>query len=113
MPSKNPIRIGLTKQRSQQNPVPDDELVDEIDNTVPLSNSVMEALEKIVQSDASEDLFGDELECDQDPDYIQPEDNEQQPEHGPSRLRGKTLVKQPALNLVTTVTTTRTGNGKG
>ena len=96
----------MTKQRPQQNPVPDDKLIDEIDNTVPpLSNSVMEALEDIVQSHESEDLFGEELDRDQDPDYVQPQDNEP----GPSRLLGKTLVKQPALNLVTTAAATGTG----
>ena len=53
MPPKNPVRIGLIKQR----PAPtDDDLVDEFDNdndnTVPpLSTSVMEALEEIVSEE--------------------------------------------------------------
>ena len=102
MPPKIPIRIGLTKQRPQ----PDDELVDELD-LAPLSESVMEALEDIVSNDASEDLFGEELDRDQDPDYVQPE------EADPSRLRGKTSDKQPTLNLVTSATATGSGNGKG
>ena len=108
MPPKNPVRIGLIKQR----PAPtDDDLVDEFDNdnTVPpLSTSVMEALEEIVSEDASEDLFAEEIDRDRDPDYVQPQDAEQP---GPSRLRGK---KQPALNLVTTATGTASSvNSKG
>ena len=107
MPPKDPIQIGLTKKRPA---VPDDDLEDEIDNTVPpLSDSVMEALESLVPSDESQDFFGEELDRDQDPDYVQPE---QEPQAGPSRLRGrgKALLKQPALNLVTTATATATGH---
>ena len=112
MPPKDPIQIGLTKKRpaASASAVPDDDFEDEIDNTVPpLSDSVMEALENLVPSDESQDLFGEELDRDQDPDYVQPE---QEPQPGPSRLNGKALLKQPALNLVTTATATATGKGR-
>ena len=108
MPPKDPIRIGLTKKRPAA-AVHDDDLQDEIDNTIPpLSDSVMEALESLVPSDESQDLFGEELDRDQDPDYVQPD--LQEPQAGPSRLRGR--GKQPALNLVTTATATATGKGR-
>ena len=108
MPPKDPIRIGLTKKR-QAAAVHDDDLQDEIDNTIPpLSDSVMEASESLVPSDESQDLFGEELDRDQDPDYVQPD--LQEPQAGPSRLRGR--GKQPALNLVTTATATATGKGR-
>ena len=110
MPPKDPIRIGLTKKRpAAASAVHDDDLQDEIDNTIPpLSDSVMEALESLVPSDESQDLFGEELDRDQDPDYVQPD--LQEPQAGPSRLRGR--GKQPALNLVTTATATATGKGR-
>ena len=75
MPPK-PVRIGLTKKPTIEDA---SEVEDEFDNTVPpLSVSVMTALEDIVQvpsdidNDSSDDLFGEKLDKDQDPDYEQP-----------------------------------------
>ena len=77
MPPK-PVRIGLTKKPTIEDA---SEVEDEFDNTVPpLSVSVMTALEDIVDvpididnDESSEDLFGDELDRDKDPDYEQPQ----------------------------------------
>jgi hypothetical protein len=109
MPPKEPIRIGLTKNKSKNDVRGENvELPDspaDLDKTVPpLSASVMNVLEDLVDSE-TEDLFADEIERDNDPDYVQPEP---EPVAGPSRLVKEGRPK-PVLNLVTVSVT----DGKG
>ena len=99
MPPKEPIRIGLTKNKTKDDAARGGENVDlpespDLDKTMPpLSASVMNVLEDMVDENESEDLFADEIERDIDPDYIQPE-NEPRPS------TSKSVHKQP-LKLVT------------
>ena len=107
MPPKEPIRIGLTKNKTKDDAARGGENVDlpqspDLDQTMPpLSASVMNVLEDMVDDNESEDLFADEIERDIDPDYIQPE-NEPRPS------TSKSVHKQP-LKLVTVSVT----DGKG
>ena len=100
-----PVRIGL-KRKAAPSASANDDFSDEWDQWIsqavsvadpdetlpPLTKSAIKELEKIVDlddedQDSTEDIFADEVECDNDPDYVPDPDDP-----GPSTSKGKALI---------------------
>ena len=107
MGPKRPVRIGLIKKSNQEH----DDFSDEGDELIsqavsvadktmpPLSTSAMEELETLVSvSDTSpDDIFADDIDLDNDPDYVPEPDNQQ-----PSTSRSVPKAKSSATATATT-----------
>ena len=103
MGPKRPVRIGLIKKSNKESDDFSDEgdelmsqAVSVADETMPpLSESAMEELESLVST--PDDIFADEIELDNDPDYVPKPDNQQ-----PSTSRSVPKAKSSATATATT-----------
>ena len=103
MGPKKPVRIGLIKKSNKESDDFSDEgdelmsqAVSVADETLPpLSESAMEELESLVST--PDDIFADEIELDNDPDYVPEPDNQQ-----PSTSRSVPKAKSSATATATT-----------